>query len=154
METQTETQGVYVAMKTTLNSTKELLSFIKENKVPNPINDNDFHNTIIYSTSYDNVEVDENLEIETKIIEYKVFVDGDGKNILVGILDNPKFKDIHEKFMNEYNLTYDYDEYIPHITLSYDIGDFDYTKLEKFDGVLKFNNMYKEDLDLTWTSSE
>ena len=50
--------------------------------------------------------------------------------------------------MQKYDLTYSYDEYIPHITLSYDIGDFDISKLNVKDLPSNFtiNTEYKEDL--------
>ena len=53
---------------------------------------------------------------------YELF--GDNKNILVLLLDAPSLVDRHNQIMNDHKGSYDYPEYIPHVTISYDVKDF------------------------------
>ena len=50
--------------------------------------------------------------------------------------------------MDKYELTYDYPEYIPHITLSYDIGDTILPKNVEFPKFFRISSEYQEDLNL------
>lgn len=44
--------------------------------------------------------------------------------------------DRHYMLREQFDATHDFEEYIPHITLSYDIGDFDVSKLPDIRAVL------------------
>jgi hypothetical protein len=58
--------------------------------------------------------------------------------------------------MKLHKAEYDFDEYKCHITLSYDIGDFDYKKLNPKDFVksIEVVKEYQEDLNLDWLSNK
>jgi hypothetical protein len=62
----------------------------------------------------------------------------------------------HKELMDEHDATYDFPEYKTHVTLSYDIGDMDETKLPdviKTIGEMKIVKEYGEDLDLDWAKN-
>ena len=107
---------------------------------------------MIYSTKYDNiVENDVGEDLGTaEPLKFHIFETADKKRALVVVLKSEYLVNRHKELMTNYNLTYDFDEYIPHITLSYDIGNFDISKLDIKDLPSNFtiNTEYKEDLDL------
>lgn len=75
----------------------------------------------------------------------------DGRQCLVLELDAPAVVERHLELMSLYpELTYDFDQYLPHITLSYDIGTFDASALELPNFVCVLGDEYVEDLDLEW----
>lgn len=87
-------------------------------------------------------------EIIAKPTELHVFETFDKKRALVIKLDCPYLEERHKYLMQKYNLEYDYDEYIPHITLSYDIGEMEVPKDVKFPEFFRIQAEYKEDLNL------
>lgn len=59
--------------------------------------------------------------------------DNQRTNCLVLLVDCPQLVERHQHLMNVHKATYTFDDYIPHITLSYDIGrDFDMKSLPNF----------------------
>jgi hypothetical protein len=112
--------GLYVAVKytdKTLNSISEVLKL-----VPNPVQLEDIHTTIIYSRKYAEI-VEQDIVVICINSGYDIWKDSSGKRILVMKLDSPQLEFRHRYLTSNYGLTYDYENYIPHITLSYDIGD-------------------------------
>jgi 2'-5' RNA ligase len=59
--------------------------------------------------------------------------------------------------MKKHDATYDFPEYKPHITLSYDIGDLDEKNLPdigKYVDEIGIDEEYGEDLDLNWAKNK
>lgn len=56
----------------------------------------------------------------------------------------------HQSLMQEHQATYDYPEYLPHVTLSYDIGDMDHSNLPVPEFPLNVVHEYHEPLNLDW----
>ena len=54
--------------------------------------------------------------------------------------------------MVEAGASHDYDEYQPHVTLTYDAGDVDLEAIKPFTGELRFGPEIFEPLDLDWKS--
>jgi hypothetical protein len=54
--------------------------------------------------------------------------------------------------MVEAGASHDYDEYQPHVTLTYDAGDVDLDTIKPFTGELRFGPELFEPLDLDWKS--
>jgi len=78
----------------------------------------DYHCTVIYS-HHPCPEVDEedfNLPCKATPKGYKIL--GTDTKVLVLELECPNAVHLHNLFMEKYGATHDYDEYIPHITLS------------------------------------
>ena len=62
---------------------------------------------------------------------FEIWPTQDKKHALIVRLDAPEMIARHNNLMKEHGATYDYDEYKPHITLSYDVGkDFDISTLK------------------------
>lgn len=151
-EKKEDSRGVYVAVKYNQSAGDDLLDFIKKYNIPSTLKANDFHTTLIYSRKHaDITDLDDNME-DSEIVAYPkelhVFETFDKKRALVIKLDCPYLEERHKYLMQKYGLTYDYDEYIPHITLSYDIGDMEIPKDVKFPKFFRIQSEYAEDLNL------
>ena len=145
-----ESRGVYIAANFDKDTENNLNQFTLKYNIPN--RNTDLHTTIIYSRKYDNI-IDSFDKIFEKAYPVKFEIFGTEKQkILVLVLSSDFLSNQHTYFMNKYNLDYDYDSYIPHITLSYNIGDFDISKLNISYLPREFNitSEYKEDLDINY----
>ena len=151
-EAEIKEKGIYVAVKYNQSAGDDLLEFIKKYQIPSTLKAEDFHTTLIYSRKWADIkELDENMgdsEIIAKPTELHVFETFDKKRALVIKLDCPYLEERHKYLMQKYDLEYDYDEYIPHITLSYDIGEMEVPKDVKFPEFFRIQAEYKEDLNL------
>ena len=155
-ENKKEPDGTYVGAKISKRSKKALREFCIENKIPNRQRSEKMHTTIIYSRKYDNsLQVSQELyPFTAKIIKAEVFETYNKKNALVARLDCPELVKRHKELMKTYDLTYDYDEYKAHITLSYDCGDFDPESLDFGKLTVEFTEEYMEDLVLDWNDKD
>lgn len=145
-------KGIYVAVKYNQSAGDDLLDFIKKYNIPSTLKTEDFHTTLIYSRKFADIkDLEEDME-DSEIVAYPkkldVFETFDNKRALVIILDCPYLEQRHEYLMNKYDLTYDYDEYIPHITVSYDIGEIEVPENVKFPKFFRIQGEYKENLNL------
>ena len=151
-EEKQDTKGLYIAVKYNQSAGDNLLDFIKKYNIPSTMKSEDFHTTLIYSRKFADIqELEDDLgdsEIVAKPTELHVFETFDKKRALVIKLDCSYLKERHKYLMQKYNLTYDYDEYIPHITLSYDIGEMEIPKDVKFPKFFRIQAEYQEDLNL------
>ena len=151
-ESQPENErGVYVAVKYNQSTCDDLLEFIKEYKIPSSLKAEDFHTTLIYSKKWDDItDLNDDME-DSEIVAYPkelhVFETFDKKRALVILLDCPYLEERHKYLMKKYDLTYDYPEYLPHITVSYDIGDMEIPKDVKFPKFFRLQSEYQEDLN-------
>ena len=151
-ESQPENErGVYVAVKYNQSTCDDLLEFIKEYKIPSSLKAEDFHTTLIYSKKWDDItDLNDDME-DSEIVAYPkelhVFETFDKKRALVILLDCPYLEERHKYLMKKYDLTYDYTKYLPHITLSYDIGDVEIPKDVKFPKFFRIQSEYQEDLN-------
>lgn len=84
-----------------------------------------------------------------KTTKYKVFKTASGKRALVLLIDSDYLRNRHE-YGNILGATYDFPNYQPHITLSYDIGSMAIPKdAPVFD--VGISHEYMQELDLEWT---
>ena len=151
-EEKQNSKGVYVAVKYNQSAGDDLLDFIKKYNIPSTLKAEDFHTTLINSRKCADIQdLDDDMgdsEIVAKPTELHVFETFDNKRALVIKLDCPYLEERHKYLMEKYELEYDYDEYIPHITLSYDIGEMEVPKDVKFPEFFRIQAEYKEDLNL------
>ncbi|GEM_PF-1387813 len=149
-------KGTYAALLVSPESHAAIMEYIKENNIPHKTNPNEErkHVTLIYSKKYcpDMVAQPETVHAAT-IKGLEVFNTQDGKRALVLLLDAPTVVARHEQLMAEHPATYDYPEYKPHITLSYDIGDLDETQLVPLEKIVELSDEYVEELKLDWQNS-
>ncbi len=147
--------GSYVAVKYDDESRDKLYEFAEKLNLPNLLPKSKYHTTLIYSRKYNpDVKEDQSLyPLKIKGKELHVLDTQDNKRALVMKFDSPELVERHNFLMSEYQLQYDYDEYIPHITLSYDIGDMDVDFSGKFP-IMTVTEEYVEDLIFDWQNKK
>lgn len=145
--------GTYVAARFTSETMESLKRYQEEYKVPNSLDPEKFHTTIVYSRAA--VEWTPAKDLEDEEVEAKgftVFDSRDGQKCLVLLLDSEYLNTRFDLAM-ERGATYDFPDYKPHITLSYDIGHFDTKKLPVPDFPIVLSHEYAEDLEKNWSAS-
>lgn len=130
-EKKNDEPGTYVAGYFSDESQNQIFELAKKIGVPNLVPKDKYHVTIIFSKktiSYKGLnDLKEPWIVEAA--EFHVFPTQSGKKCLVLKLDAPDLVHQHNKIMKKYKeATYDFDEYIPHVTLSYDMKDFEMPK--------------------------
>ena len=148
-------KGLYVAVKYKDTAKEQIQNFINANNIKNPLNVDKMHTTIIYSKKFATIiEKGDMMQVPVEIFKFEVWDTQGGKKALVGKLYAPELIDRHLELMTNHDLTYDYYEYQPHITISYDVGaDFDMTSIKASDiGKLYTAYEYQEELELDWAS--
>ena len=151
VEINEQEKGVYLAVKYTQSNEEDLILYIKDNNIPSTLTKDDIHSTVIYSRKYADISINDIEDLgSAEPLKFHIFETQEDKRALVILLKSEYLENRHKDLMKEHNLTYDFKEYLPHITLSYDIGDYDISKLDIKDlpKHLTINTEYKEDLDL------
>ena len=152
-----EQKGTYAGVKFNEESQDLIVNLAKEIGVPNPITKGDIHLTLLYSRKFlPDYKAAGDIDIKVTPKDFHIFVGFDKKEILVMKIDAPDLIKRHKELMKEHGATYDFPEYIPHITLSYDIDGFMGLQeiKDKFTKILPkelhITNEYSEDLELEW----
>lgn len=142
-------KGTYSAVKFTKESIEALREFVDSNDIQNGLPSKDFHTTVAYSRKVVDIEPLGKIDPPwgAKPVGFEVW--GEEKKALVLKLSCKELKARFDEFMNA-GATYDFDDYIPHVTLSYDVGDdFDKASLSAKDiPTLLIDKDYIEELDL------
>jgi len=109
--------GIYVALYLSEESADKLYNFMESLDIPNIITKDQYHSTLVYSTEhFDEVEnIDMDLPIETMIKGFKIL----GEDMLVIELESDEMHEYFEK-TRELGASWDYDEFIPHISVAKD----------------------------------
>ena len=152
------TAGTYAAMKFTRESALNIRKYLVQNDIPNPVPQDKLHVTLLYSRKpmHGFVPLGE-LEdpMEVRVEGFDVWDTQDGKKAMVARLDAPKLITRHKALMDRYEGTFDFDEYRPHFTMSYDVGpDFDKDAVPRFTCPLFLNQEYGEDLNTNWKADD
>lgn len=143
--------GTFVGVKFLPADAQKLESFSIENQVPNPNPATKMHITLLFSTNpipdykpYGQYK--SGLTATPK--DVKIWGE-DEEKVLVLILESPQLVKRHQYLMKKHpNAKWDFPEYIPHVTLSYDVGDFDPKVLDISKlGKLTLVEEYGEDID-------
>jgi hypothetical protein len=144
-------KGLFCGIKFDDATVDAIVDFIKDNEIPSPIDRNDVHTTILYSRKpvfgFEPLG-DDVPEWEISFAGFDLF--GENKDVLVMLLESPDLVLHHKELMDEYKASWDWDEYQPHITLSYSAADFDIDELPTYIGPLIAINEYAEELDEKW----
>lgn len=155
-----EAPGTYAGAHFSPESQAKLVKLISRTKIPNGVPSDKLHTTLIYSRKHlpDFQAMGEisppwrATPVKYDVWESQPDEDGKKSKCLVLVLNCPAACERHSQVMDEHGATYDFDEYTPHVTLSYDIGDFDVSTLPEPSeiGELKYGEEYQEDLNLNW----
>ncbi len=143
--------GVYCSARPSTSTTDALAAFCAAYDIPNPISKSDMHTTIIYSEQGNsNFEWQPTYQepIKAKFAGFEMF--GENNEVLVVKLKSPELSRRHNELMDDYDLSYNFDEYRPHITLSYDAEGFDISKLDDYHGDLILTGEDANELDTEW----
>lgn len=153
-ELSTET-GVYIELECDEQSKEKLSEYVK--KYIDPDSDyRDFHTTLIYSKRPFSGVIDYNFgnsvkKIYAKIDDFVRFDNPDQKIYAVAAKLTCKICEVaHSDLKFKYNFKYDYDQYIPHITLTYKGENIDVSKLPKPNFLIKFDKVNVEPLNEDW----
>lgn len=148
-----ETKGTYAGLRFSDDANDAIITLVNKLQLPNPITTDDIHMTLLYSRKYlpDYVAAG---EIDEKAYpkEFHIFDTFDKKKALVIMVDCPYAQKRHKELMEEHQATYDFPEYLTHITLSYDIGGMPIPEWKDVPKELHLNTEYKEDLNFNWNS--
>lgn len=154
----TQNKGTYVGVKYNDDSSYRLIDYAKRNKIPNHLNDpEDVHSTLVYSDKYlDGFKPKGDLKDMIPVYpdSLAVWPSSTGtKNALVLKLKSDDIVSRHNKLHDQYGITWPHADFNPHVTLSYNVGDLDSSKLEDVRniGPLMVNREYSEDLDKDWS---
>lgn len=141
-----ENKVTYAAFRFSEESKDYLMNLIKELNIPNPVSRDELHTTLLSSRKYlPNYKAKGETYGIAKADHLEIFKSND-LNVLVLILDSKFMEDRHNELMNLHNATYDFPEYKPHITLSYDVGEYKIPDV-KLNKDIIVNEEYHEDLE-------
>lgn len=144
-----KTGGTYVAVSLDPDDAKKLFDYYAKFNVPDMLDVDDYHITIAYSSKkFEPVLIKDLSDVPAVIPEeHKIFTGKSDKNCLVLVVKSEWLYDQFDK-CTELGAKFDYDKYSPHITISYDIGDFDIKKVKLPTIKAKLAKHYTEELVL------
>lgn len=160
-EAEKKLPGTYAGVLFDDGTKNAIITYCKKNNIPNVPNKNKLHTTVLYSKK-PCPDFKPLGEIKPPITGEPVGFDvwntqpdekGKTARILVLTFKCPKLVARHKALMKEHGATFDFDEYKPHITFSYDIGDMDIKDLPRFNHGINIVEEYHEDLDTDWATN-
>ena len=144
--------GTYVGLRVSETSHNDIKNFCIFNRIPVNLGyfDKRLHTTVIYSRKYCNGLVAEpDTQHLAEFVDYDLFT-SEGKNcVLVMKLNAPTVVARHLQIMAQYNATYDFPVYTPHITLSYNFSG-NISDLPVYNEPIFLGHEYVEDLKIDW----
>ncbi|QOI66641.1 hypothetical protein [Erwinia phage FBB1] len=144
-------KGLYVAAKFSESTLDALEELQRSLKLPNPVPRDKLHTTIVYSRVNVPYKVASgSFEIADKG-KLTVFETQSGNRALVLEMDSDYLSARHS-YAKALGASYDYPDYRPHITLSYNIGVLNFSGEYKVPVVL--DREYSEELDLEWSDKD
>lgn len=153
-----ESKGTYAGVRFSDKTKTAIKKFIKENNIPNSLDIDKSHCTLLFSRKYC-PDFKARGELVTPLIgnptKFEVWDTSDDKHALVLKFKSEDLENRHNELMSTHKATYDYDEYKTHVTFSYDVGkEFDVNSLPNFKVIIEIVEEYQEDLKLNWQNSK
>ena len=146
MEFKDFTEGLYVAAKYSELTSDALEELQRSLRVPNPVPREKFHSTICYSRVVIPYKVSSGSFEVASSGHLEVWNHGSSP-VLVLVLDSDYLRCRH-LYARALGATHDFDDYTPHITLSYNVGPLSFSGDVQIPVVL--DREYKEPLKLDW----
>ena len=144
--------GTYAATKPDGATARHFIRVMEKYGVPNIEDEEKLHCTLLYSRKHlPDYIPNPYLEHNARATHLEVWPTKSGANCLVLKIYSPEQEHRHEQLMFLHDAEYDYPEYKTHISLSYDIGDYDHTQLPiaELKIPFKLTSEYHEPLDTT-----
>jgi len=156
--------GTYAAVRYDKASCEALKALMTLWNVPNPINPDHFHSTLIYSRKPVPEDKQHNMDhAELKRLGWKFPISGfrmmdssseiHDKTVLVLMLHAPELEALHDKLIAS-GATHDFESYDAHITISYSAPGFDWSKIQIPDVSIVPEEIYFEPLNANWKDEE
>lgn len=125
--------GTYAAVKVLDPSAARIHEYVKKNKLPQGYEDRQgLHTTVMWSRNdCPTLKPEYDVVHRATPTGLQVF-HSEGKKRLTILLDCPTLQARHKQMIREHNAQYFWPEFHPHVTIAYDIGDFDWWKLPPF----------------------
>lgn len=140
-------KGLYVAAKFSESTLDALENLQRELKIPNPVPRDKLHSTIVYSRVYVPYKVASGSFEIANSGSFTIFETQDGSRALVLELESDYLTARHS-YAKALGASYDFPDYRPHITMSYDVGPLSFTGT--FDIPIILDREYAEELNLDW----
>lgn len=144
--------GTFAGIRLSQKTVNEIKRYQIDNDVQNPTQSHKLHITLLYSKkpcpgyrpfgTY-NPPIKGTYEA-LKIFESKPDESGNTANCLVMVVDCPELIERQRYLVEKHGATFDFDEYIPHVTLSYDAGDVLVESLPEFAYPIMLTYEYQE----------
>jgi 2'-5' RNA ligase len=138
-----------------LETAEKIASWCVLNLIPVPLDPDKYHTTILYSRKpvpKAQEIIDSMDKIDLSVIGFKLFGSEDDLEIraLVLELKAPQLINLHKKLISAGG-THDYDDYTPHLTVSYQVPkNLDLSTLKLPDFKVTICGFKTEPLDLNW----
>lgn len=153
-------RGTYAGVRFSKETKERLRQYGKDNNIPCMLKPEYMHSTLLFSRKYlpeyrAQGEIDPPYKGTPKSLE--LWPTRDEKNCLVLRYDCQDLVDRHHELMDKHQAMYDFDQFIPHVSLSYDVGNIDVNKLPPMTDYvdeLEIVEEYKDDLDLDWNPND
>ena len=149
--------GTYVGLRVLDASRDEIIKHCLRQRIAVnlPPTEKSLHTTVIYSrTRCANIVSNDTVIYPALFTRFACFDSSNGEKCLVILLDSPAIVARHLKLMSDHSATYDYEEYVPHITLNYNYNGREIDTLPPITFPIFLGNEYVEDLDLKWGQNE
>ncbi len=153
-------RGTYFGVKPTKETIKAMREFMGDHRIPNPVTDDTLHATVVYSRTFVGAQPLGKLDPtwKAKFHEYDLFPtsakinesDSEPNKCLVVKFHCPEIHDRHHFLRKHHGASHDFPTFDPHMTMSYNAGDFDHTNLPDYDGPHEFEEEYSEPLKIGW----
>lgn len=153
--TEAPEDGTFAGLRFYAQDAQRLEQFALDNEIPNPEPADKLHVTLLFSKNpipdYKPWGLLKKGMFATPS-EARIFGEGDERALVI-VLDSPDIVNRHNQLMKKHKeATYDHDEYIPHVTLSYNAGDFDPETLDTSSlSMLTLVEEYGDDIDPNWS---
>lgn len=144
--------GSYFAVKFSEMTKNEIIKYVERYEIPNPTHRDLLHATVMFASDILTEPSPEGLIVPMIQGKFKCFSiwntkptdDGTIYNCLVLKFLCPALIWRHKYLMSRHYPDIEYQQYIPHITLSYDIGDMSIYHLPAFEGLIEIVEEYHE----------
>lgn len=144
--------GTYAGVSFDKDTVKQLVALQKSLGIPEPVPSGEFHSTLLYSSKHlpdYKAAGDINPLPLADGCKYKLELwksNSGTKNVLVLKYNCSWLEERHVFLMDEHKAKWNHPDYTPHITLSYNVGDWKGKMSVEFDTPITIETEYQEDL--------
>ena len=150
--------GTYAAVTFDTHTNKEIHNYTTATSLPNAVRLDQLHTTLLYSRKHlpDYKPHGIMMAMYGTPVGLEVWPSKGSERCLLLKYDCPELCARHAYLMSTHNATYDFHDYVPHVTLSYDIGKLDISALpdvREYVKAIVIVNEYSRELILDWAST-